>query len=139
MKKVTWDEKYNIGIDVIDQQHKMWIDKLNEMASAVEKNLGTQKVAQTLQFLIEYTQFHFDAEEKYMKETNFPGLQEQLEEHEKFKKTLADLELEFKEDGASYVLSDSIENLLAGWLVNHITSKDIKFAEYLQEKNLEIK
>lgn len=139
MKQVQWDDKYNIGIKQIDEQHKMWIQRLNEMAEAVQKNLGTQKVAKTLQFLIEYTEFHFSAEEKYMTETNFPGLEEQLAEHKKFKKILADMELEFKEDGATYVLSDSIDTLLGSWLVNHITSKDIQFAKFLSDNNLEIK
>ncbi len=139
MKQYIWEDKYKIGIDVIDQQHKMWFEKLNEMALAVEKNLGTQKIAQTLQFLIDYTNFHFEAEEKYMTETNFPGLKDQLEEHKKFKKTLADLELEFKEDGATSLLSDSIETLLGSWLINHITSKDIEFSKFLTQNNLEIK
>ena len=92
MSKIEWDASLSVGVDLIDEQHKMLIQRLNDMSNAIEFTKGPNEIARTLSFLIDYTDFHFSAEERHMREQEYPGLEDHLSKHEEFKSTLADLE-----------------------------------------------
>lgn len=65
MEKIRWSDNLSVGVELIDEQHKMLIQRLNDMTSAIEESKGPNEIARTLNFLIEYTDFHFSAEEKH--------------------------------------------------------------------------
>ena len=121
MEKIEWDDSLSIGVKLIDDQHRRLIQHLNDMSAAIESRHGPQEIAIiTLSFLIDYTDFHFGAEERHMRETSFPGLERQLEAHREFRKTLTDLESDFTDEGATILLADAIDTFLVNWLRNHI-------------------
>ena len=66
MDKITWDDSLTVDNGLIDKQHKMLIQRLNDMSNAIEMNRGIEKIMKTLSFLIDYTDFHFSTEEKNM-------------------------------------------------------------------------
>ncbi|MHA1135013.1 MAG: bacteriohemerythrin [Candidatus Thorarchaeota archaeon] len=66
------DESLSVGIELIDEQHKMLIERTNTISEAVENTRGLEKIMQTLDFMIEYTEFHFSAEEKVMTDNDYP-------------------------------------------------------------------
>ena len=136
MTQLKWTDKLSIGVDLIDEQHRMLIQRLNDMSSAIEFNKGPNEIARTLSFLIDYTDFHFSEEEKHMKEQGYPGLEEHMKNHEEFKNTLADLENDYQEDGATNLLAHSIDTFLINWLINHISGVDVQFGDFLREKGV---
>ena len=136
MTTLKWSDKLSVGVDLIDEQHKMLIQRLNDISTAVEFNKGPNEIARTLSFLIDYTDFHFSEEEKHMKDQGYPGLDDHLTKHAEFKTTLANLEQDYKEDGATHLLAHSIDTFLINWLVNHISGVDVKFGEFLREKGV---
>ena len=135
MTKVAWNKRLSIGITLIDDQHKSLIKRLNDVSSAIENGLGQREITKTLEFLSEYADFHFSAEEKVMKENDYPGLEQQKVEHQEFMDTLSNLEQEFEEEGSTSALSDAINNFLFSWLTNHIQGVDQKFGDYLSKKD----
>ena len=139
MAKIEWDDSLSIGIELIDEQHKMLIQKLWDLLNAVEKKQGEMEITKTLDFMVDYTDFHFSSEEKHMAEQSYPGLENQQKLHEGFKKTLQEIVTEYREDGPTRELTDSVNTLLVNWLVNHIKGVDMKFAEFLNSKGLSIK
>ena len=70
---VTFDKSLETGNELIDQQHKELIDRVNKLLESCY--MGTEKRAaiQTLNFLLDYTVFHFEAEEKLQQESGYPG------------------------------------------------------------------
>lgn len=137
MKEIIWTDDLLIGVNVIDEQHKQLIQHLNNLNKAVEEHHGPSQIGSTLEFLIDYTDFHFAAEEKQMIDNNYPGLENQKIQHEKFKTTLVDLEQDLVEDGASHELAGLIDTLLGNWLVNHICTVDVEFGEFLNKSDVE--
>lgn len=138
MKEITWTNNLSVGIELIDQQHKMLIKHLNDLSQSLESEQGPAKVATTLNFLIDYTNFHFTAEEKHMAVNGYPELENHKKQHEEFKKTLANLEEDLEEEGATRLLADSIDTLLVKWLFEHIRAIDVAFGKFLKEKGVEI-
>jgi hemerythrin len=138
MPKVEWNESLSVGVDLIDEQHKGLIQRINAMSIALEEHQGEREVMRTLGFLIDYTDYHFSTEQRHMAATDYPGLEEHQAKHEEFKDTLSRTEQEFREEGSTKILADSIHTLLWNWLVNHIQDVDQRFGRYLAEKGMTI-
>ena len=136
MNEVQWTDDMSIGVGLIDEQHKMLIQHLNNLIKSLEPKQGVTEVANTLSFLIDYTHFHFSEEEKHMAANNYPGLKHQKMKHDEFKTTLGNLEEEFKEEGATHVLADSIHTLLVNWLIKHICEVDVEFGAFLKNNDI---
>ena len=136
MKEVQWTDNMSVGIELIDKQHQMLIQHLNNLIKSLEPNQGLTEVANTLSFLIDYTHFHFSEEEKHMAANKYHELEQHKMKHNEFKTTLANLEEEFKEDGATHVLADSINTLLVNWLIKHICKVDVEFGAFLKNNGI---
>jgi hemerythrin len=86
--------------------------------------------------MIDYTDFHFSAEEKVMADQGYPELEDQQQQHAEFKATLDNILLDLREDGPTDELAKSINVFLLNWLINHIKGSDQKLGAYLNEKGL---
>jgi hemerythrin len=138
MKKMEWDDSLSVGITLIDDQHKMLIQKLNDMACAIDDDKGASNVMNTLNFMIEYTEFHFLTEEKNMSKFNYPGLDAHKKSHGEFTTVLNDLLQDFDEEGGTEALAKSIDTFLVNWLMSHIKGTDVEFGKFLKENDFQM-
>lgn len=136
MKAVEWTDDLSVGVEVIDEQHKMLIQHLNNLTNAIEQHHGPDKIGATLGFLIDYTECHFSSEEGYMATHGYPELGAHRVQHGQFKTTLSNLEEDFQEEGPTHDLADSIDTLLVNWLINHIRGVDVKFGDFLESNGI---
>ena len=136
MEKIEWDNSLSIGIDSIDQQHKMLIERLQAVFEAIESNQGEGAIAKTLDFLLDYADFHFAEEEKQMTEHDYPdsGLDLQKQQHEEFRDEVKKLVEDFELDGADKDIANHIRDFLFIWLKKHIRDVDLRFGQFLNEK-----
>ncbi len=136
MTEIAWTPDLKVGVDLIDDQHKQLIEKMNELDRAVKHSRGVPKIIKTLDFLIEYTDFHFGTEEKNMVEMAYPKYEYHSGQHKEFVNTLKNLEMDFEEEGATQALAESINTFMFNWLVKHIKTVDVQFGRFLDEKDL---
>ncbi len=134
MTEIAWTPDLAVDDGLIDEQHKQLIDKMNELDRAVRHTRGVPKIIKTLDFLIEYTDFHFGTEDKNMVELAYPQLEYHRGQHAEFVNTLRNLEMDFEEEGATQALAESINTFMFNWLVNHIKTVDVQFGKFLIEK-----
>jgi hemerythrin len=134
MTEIAWTPDLAVGVDLIDEQHKQLIEKMNELDRAVRHARGVPKIIKTLDFLIEYTDFHFGTEERNMVALGYPQYDYHKGQHTEFVTTLKNLELDFEEEGATEALAESINTFMFNWLVNHIKTVDVAFGRFLEEK-----
>ena len=119
-------EEYKIGIESIDEQHK----KLFELADKAYMLLKDafsldkyDKIVEIVEELKEYTIFHFKSEEEYMESINYKRLFTQKIEHEKFIKSLDDIDLRHLDQNQDDSLVKML-NFLNEWLTEHILGND---------------
>ncbi len=136
MSKIEWDDSLSVGVDLIDEQHKMLIQKLSDLSSAFRKGGEQNKIIKTLEFMFDYTDFHFSTEENVMEENDYPGLEEQKQQHKEFKVTLNNIMEDYKEEGTTPEIATSINYFLLNWLIKHIMGTDSKLGKFLTEKGL---
>ncbi len=133
MKKIEWDKSLSTGIKSIDYEHKMLIERLNAVTEAIDKNQGEGTVAKTLDFLLDYTNFHFSNEEHFITSHSLPGLEVQQAQHKEFKDSLNQLILDFHQDGAAKDIAEHIKDFLFVWLKKHIMEVDMQLSKYAKE------
>jgi hemerythrin len=138
MKKIQWDDSLSVGVGVIDDQHKKWIDQYNSVVEAIESRRGPAPVAKTLGFLIDYTDVHFSTEEGFMSKAGYPGLDAHKAKHEELRVTVANLVQDFEEEGETHSLEGAIDTFLGNWLITHIQTTDQLFGVFVRENGIVI-
>lgn len=88
MTVITFDDNLITGNKTIDEQHKELIDRIQQFVSACESEDARVKAIKMLDYLDEYTEFHFKEEEKLQKDVGYPGLEEHIKKHEEFRHTV---------------------------------------------------
>ena len=69
------------GNEMIDGQHRELIGKINDLLVSCEDRSNQSGAARLLNYLADYTEFHFNEEEASQKEIGYPGLKEHQEKH----------------------------------------------------------
>ena len=136
MAKSLWNDNLSVGVRLIDDQHKMLLKHLAEFSEAVAAHHGPGEIAGTLDFLVDYMDFHFKTEEKHMRANSYPGLEPHLKEHVKFTRTLANLGEDFREEGATASLAEAINTMLINPFLKHIEAIDQQFGAFLKGKGV---
>lgn len=132
---ITWDEKWTIGIEKIDEQHKELFERMNKLVIAIEEGRGKSEINSTLEFLEEYVIKHFSDEEEIQRKNNYSKYEIQHEQHEQFKEELKNLKIAFDETGESVLLAVNIRGKIAKWIKEHITTLDTELGEFLRDIN----
>ena len=126
-----FDDTLITGNDMIDGQHKELIGKINDLLRSCEKGDGKLTAIKTLDYLVDYTDFHFGEEEKLQEEIGYPGITEHKKEHEKFRRTVEELrEMLEEEEGPTDAFVSQVQKNVIEWLYGHIKGFDRSVAEY---------
>lgn len=129
---ITFDDTLITGNDIIDSQHRELIDRIAQFVDCCENGDGKVKAIKMLDYLDEYTNFHFSAEEKLQEEVDYPGLQEHRAKHEEFKRNLEEFYDYLDEmEGPSDDFAKRVKEKVVDWLFSHIKTFDRSVAEYI--------
>jgi hemerythrin len=130
----VWEDKYSVGISIIDEQHKNLFGIINKTIYAKEHGDNTEELTQVLEEMTQYALEHFEAEEAYMIMFNYPEYEYHNEEHYGFiAKTAAYFDRVVNGD---YHISNELLGYLKQWLVNHIQSTDRKYIDCFKRNGL---
>ena len=130
---IAWDDKFLIGEETIDAQHKELVRLTNEFYDGVQMGGLLAKVffMQTVKGAVHYIKTHFVTEEGIMEKADYPFLEEHKKQHEAFVNEVAvqikAIETRDNPDSASFV------KFLMNWVLNHIAHSDKGFSAYLEK------
>lgn len=128
---VEWQDTYSVGNGAIDADHKRLFELFNEFASAVNNGEGDAIIQYVLKELLDYTDYHFDREERFMRESSYPGFEAHKKMHDDFINQIHDVNNHMDAGGemGAFVLE-----VLTGWLSRHILGADKQLGEFLAKK-----
>lgn len=133
-----FSENLVTGNEMIDSQHKELIGRMNKLLESCERSNEKSVAVKTLDYLSDYTDFHFSAEEKLQKEIAYPGYEKHKAQHETFKQTIKELEEMLQdEEGPSNAFVEKVQENIVNWFYTHIEGFDRSVAEYkfMRESN----
>lgn len=131
MAYIEWDDNFSVKVKEIDEQHKKLIGMINKLHDALF-DIEVQKVV--INEMVDYVNYHFETEEKYMKQLQFAGYEEHRKEHEQLTEKVMDIKNAFEMTHA--LLSLAILNFLKEWLENHLLNMDMKYVECFKKNGL---
>ncbi len=131
---IEWNEEHSVGISIIDEKHKEFIDIINKVFVAKQHDNNPEKIEEALHEIIDYAWNHFRTEESYMVEFCYPEYQYHKEEHLDFvHRTNSYFKIV---TSGNYQILNEILEYLKQWLVNHIQGTDKKYVECFRKNGL---
>jgi len=126
MLYIRWHEENNLGIEIIDEQHRGIVSVINSYYHYVQKGKSKEALILTKGTLDEMTELHFKTEEAYLKEHGYPHLSSHAILHEKlFRAMTRTFEESLKNNDP-----DSFLRFLKDWWLHHINEEDKKYSKY---------
>lgn len=123
----AWNERYRLGVDEMDAEHKILIERINALANAINDGASHAKLLERYRALSHYTKEHFADEEKFMHSIGYPD----LKNHQTVHKTLLARVDDFEDQVALGTYDPAaLMAFLNDWLVKHILGVDMKYANY---------
>ncbi|MCL2599967.1 MAG: bacteriohemerythrin [Treponema sp.] len=127
---VVWQDRYSIGIEEIDEQHRGLFALTNDLYDACQDG-GTvlgKHFQETLQKAVTYVTMHFNAEERIMTETRDPNFESHQQEHDDFVKKVME-EASKLETGVA--TPQAFMEFLRDWISIHVTGTDVKIGQHV--------
>ena len=124
--RLIWEDNYNVGVDIIDKEHKKLfsiLNKLFDFGNTEEKSHFACQEA--IKYFKDHAIQHFADEEAYMASIDYPGLTAHRRIHQDFReRTLPALENELELTHFSGTSIHHFLDVCAGWLIGHTLIED---------------
>jgi hemerythrin len=128
-----WDESLDTGNELIDRQHRELIRFVEELSGAeVESN---DEVLRVLDKVMDFTLYHFHAEEDLMTQVGYPAsaAQDMVDQHQEFKAYARLRVLEFRQGEMVSVLP--LQRFIEQFLKIHEFGMDRLLADWIRAQN----
>ena len=136
MKKlIEWTDDLSVGVQEIDEQHKVLVNLLNKLYEAIITSNEDHMIKSILQELIQYTVIHFAVEESLMRIFNYPNYEEHKKQHALLVEQVLQLQNNVERNESE--LSLDTLNFLRHWLTEHIMGEDMRYTPYLIENGVQ--
>lgn len=128
MSVFVWHRSFELGIEQFDEHHKHLVDLLNKTFEIFTTCTNHEFLEFVLDELLDYATYHFAAEERWMEDHGFTGLQKHHEEHEKFRRRFVEIRKDYHSREVN--LTREVLNFLKEWLFDHILKTDAEYARF---------
>jgi hemerythrin len=130
--RFIWNDRFALGVDEMDDEHKVLIEKINRLAEIFEKQgMTASALSSPFSDLAEYTKQHFSHEEAYMASIHYPGLSGHKVIHRKLLTGIDEFATQLQNDQLD---GDNLIAFLNDWLIRHILGIDMKYAAFAKRE-----
>lgn len=127
MSLFSWKPDYSVHDATLDSHHQKLFTILNTVYEQVMNSPELDSILPMINELSEYTDYHFSAEEQYLKTLQFTGLDEHIAKHREFSRTIDALRNEYHNNDLE--VSRELIIVLGEWLLRHVLREDRKYAD----------
>lgn len=133
LKRFIWSDKLQLGVTAMDDEHKILIEKINNLVSVLEQyreDKNKTSLMKAFNELASYTVEHFSDEERFMESIGYA----QLSSHKKIHQNLLKQVHGFGEQMNRGTVEDvKLISFLRNWLISHIMGIDMQYAAHYKE------
>lgn len=128
MPLLSWKDEYSVNVEELDDHHKQLIKILNGLYDECLQVDNDKCVSLKLDELLAYASYHFEAEEKYMREIQYFEIDDHIEKHNGFTFKITEMKHIPREDQLE--LTKDLIIYLGKWLLRHVLEEDKKYAAH---------
>jgi len=134
MAYIEWNDSYSVGVKEMDDQHKKLVAMVNQLHDAMKAGQASKEAPAILKSLVDYTHYHFEAEEKMLDKATYPGYLNQQKLH----KALIAQVMQYQADlgSKSLTIGVKLSEFLKDWLMTHISVEDKKYGKFMNDKGV---
>ena len=125
---LEWRDDFLIGVEELDFEHMDLFRRLNELERGIAAEIGKARIDDDLDAIELRVEAHFALEEKFMRETRFPGFVAHKREHDKFLDEIRGLMDRFAEAHDPQVVR-ALFHELQRWIIHHVVESDLELAK----------
>jgi hemerythrin-like metal-binding protein len=129
MKSLEWKESYSVGVQSLNEQHKVLVGHLNTIYELFDSPDKREQVGALLSELEQYALVHFRSEEDLFIKYKYRELDKHALEHRFYEHKVSEFKTRFDSSDEKVPL-DMLE-FLADWLTGHILGSDQEYRRYL--------
>ena len=130
---IEWNKDFEIGFDCIDTQHKIFIQKINNLHKLIVSKGNQDEKNVIINEFIQYSEYHFETEEKLMNKYKYPQSEAHVKRHEEYIRKVDKMKKD-AENGTFFNIKAFI--FLKNWLITHIMKEDKGYGKYLKKLNV---
>lgn len=124
---LMWSEQFATGSPLVDTQHRMLIDKINQLEKLLSGPPPSKAACdELLNFLGSYVTMHFKFEEQCMERAKCTVHQQNKQAHAAFLGLFEKFKSRYQVEGPKPELLKSLQTTASDWIKNHILSVDIQ-------------
>jgi len=126
-----WNDTCSIHVGEFDEHHKRLFEIANSIAEELHNGADIETLVNAMTSLVDYTRYHFIAEEKLMEQYSYPGTEIHIKKHAE----LISQVLEYMDKVLAGELPEkaSFMNFMERWLVRHLLEEDRKYGAFLND------
>lgn len=136
-----WDDNFNTGLPIVDEQHQKLVQMLNRLASNIAYGTSVELLNEIFDEMAEYAVYHFKTEETIWREylSDDPDERAHQATHQSFVQEVVHLKAALTVRSLSEVAEETL-GFLARWLASHILESDryLAYVVLAQQENLPI-
>ncbi len=130
MEKLSWDERFSVGVSEFDAQHRRLAELINQLTDCIDQPVYSEAVADVLHALSEYASSHFEAEESLLQRLAYPELESQWKDHTEFCETVANACYDASCGNADL---PALTAYLNHWWTDHILRLDHRYKAFVAQ------
>jgi hemerythrin-like metal-binding protein len=134
MALLIWSDRLSVGVKAVDDEHRILVDTLNELHTAMLAGKAHSITGKLLQKLVEFAPSHFSAEEEILQAAQFPGLDEHRQRHRDLTRGVESFVHRHQRGDA--MLNLHLMNFLRDWLFHHILEEDREYGVWLNQRGI---
>jgi hemerythrin len=125
MAVISWNDSLSVGVLAFDNQHRRLIAIINKLHDAMKDGRGKEVLDGIMLELVDYTVYHFLAEEKMFIDTGYPDYVAHKREHDAFT-----ARVKAARGSATNATTLATLSQLTDWLRHHIMGVDRKYTAH---------
>lgn len=126
MELFKWYDAHSINNEELDNHHKALFNLLNKLYENCMSTDISKSLAPAVEELVSYSNYHFSAEEQYMKSIGYKDIEKQISEHRSFTQRVSRLQKVI--DRNDLELTKELIVFLGSWILRHILEEDKKIS-----------
>lgn len=131
---LVWDSEFELGIDIIDEQHRTLFDYFEKIESMInDSNVCHTELEYLVRGLIDYAIYHNSYEEKLMEDAGYPMLEPHHLVHEEFRRRVKGYEQQMEAGEDLIKIARRVRIDIGMWLVNHIKREDRHYVSHVKK------
>ncbi|MDH5510547.1 MAG: bacteriohemerythrin [Nitrospinota bacterium] len=134
MGLADWDDSYSVGYKKLDDQHKNLFRLINELNDLSLQKQSEVTFKDLMEEILEYTAYHFFAEEEIMRKHGFPHVEKHKLEHDEMRRVMRDFYARCIDE--DFICLNEVLEELIDWLHTHLGKADTLYAQYFKEKGV---